>query len=177
MKELLLSRPTEISAHELHKQVYDLCAEAGQPRTFIYGDFGAVVVVRGELPQYPQRDTRDAIKAEPSREYSFVFRAHPTVKFGNKRRSIGASPAKDKLRLRWIERRATEHGFELIGMPLMTVQNVTINKNGRAFGFNAVTYEGRLWVTDAEALNAALVAGIGQGRAYGCGFMIINPIV
>lgn len=31
MKELLLSRPTEISAHELHKQVYDLCAGAGQP--------------------------------------------------------------------------------------------------------------------------------------------------
>lgn len=176
MKELLLSRPTEISAHDLHKQVYDLCAGAGQPRKFIYGDFGAVVVVRGDLPQFLHRDARDAIKAEPNQEYSFVLRAYPTVKFGNKRRSIGASPAKDDLRLRWIERRARERGFELIGTPLMTVQAVTINKNGRAFGFNAVTYEGRLRVTDAEALNAALVAGIGQGRAYGCGFMIINRI-
>ncbi len=59
----------------------------------------------------------------------------------------------------------------------MTVQAVTVKKSGQAFGFNAVTYEGRLRVTDAEALNAALVAGIGQGRAYGCGFMIINSIV
>lgn len=39
-----------------------------------------------------------------------------------------------------------------------------------------VTFEGRLEVTDPEALRRALTQGIGRARAYGCGLLTLAPI-
>ncbi|MEU9197878.1 type I-E CRISPR-associated protein Cas6/Cse3/CasE [Streptomyces hundungensis] len=39
-----------------------------------------------------------------------------------------------------------------------------------------VTYNGRLQVTDPEALRRALVQGIGKAKAYGCGLMTLAPL-
>ena len=58
----------------------------------------------------------------------------------------------------------------------MQTRSTTITKDESAFGMNLTTYEGRLRVTDAETFNAALRGGIGQGRAYGAGLLIINPL-
>lgn len=39
-----------------------------------------------------------------------------------------------------------------------------------------VTFEGRLEVTDPDALRRALTQGIGRARAYGCGLLTLAPV-
>ena len=38
------------------------------------------------------------------------------------------------------------------------------------------TFDGRLTVTDPEALRQALTSGIGRAKAYGCGLMTLAPV-
>ncbi|WP_328914909.1 MULTISPECIES: type I-E CRISPR-associated protein Cas6/Cse3/CasE [unclassified Streptomyces] len=40
----------------------------------------------------------------------------------------------------------------------------------------SVTFDGRLRVTDPEALRRALTLGIGRAKAYGCGLMTLAPV-
>lgn len=40
----------------------------------------------------------------------------------------------------------------------------------------AVTYEGRLVITDCDRLRAALLGGIGPSKAYGCGLLTLAPL-
>ncbi|MEU0769521.1 type I-E CRISPR-associated protein Cas6/Cse3/CasE [Streptomyces albogriseolus] len=40
----------------------------------------------------------------------------------------------------------------------------------------AVTFEGRLEVTDADLLRRTLTQGIGRARAYGCGLLTLAPV-
>lgn len=40
----------------------------------------------------------------------------------------------------------------------------------------AVTFEGRLQVTDPDALRRTLTQGIGRARAYGCGLLTLAPV-
>ncbi|MFE6335237.1 type I-E CRISPR-associated protein Cas6/Cse3/CasE [Streptomyces sp. NPDC002776] len=39
-----------------------------------------------------------------------------------------------------------------------------------------VTFEGRLEITDADAIRRTLTQGIGRGRAYGCGLLTLAPL-
>jgi CRISPR system Cascade subunit CasE len=39
----------------------------------------------------------------------------------------------------------------------------------------AVTFDGRLQITDPDTLRAALTRGIGKGKAYGCGLLTLAP--
>ncbi|MFI0350956.1 type I-E CRISPR-associated protein Cas6/Cse3/CasE [Actinomadura sp. 9N407] len=39
----------------------------------------------------------------------------------------------------------------------------------------AVTFDGRLEITDADAFRAALTHGLGRAKAYGCGLMTLAP--
>jgi CRISPR system Cascade subunit CasE len=41
--------------------------------------------------------------------------------------------------------------------------------------FHAVTFQGRLVVTDPELLRGKLLAGIGPSKAYGCGLLTLAP--
>jgi CRISPR system Cascade subunit CasE len=37
-------------------------------------------------------------------------------------------------------------------------------------------FEGRLLITDPDALRAALVTGIGPAKGYGCGLLTLAPV-
>lgn len=50
---------------------------------------------------------------------------------------------------------------------------VTGRKAGRRVTFGAVLFEGRLRVTDADRLRAAIASGIGTGKAYGFGLLSV----
>lgn len=41
----------------------------------------------------------------------------------------------------------------------------------------AVTYQGRLRVTDPEVFRLRLASGLGKAKAYGCGLMTLAPVV
>ncbi|MFJ4855639.1 MULTISPECIES: type I-E CRISPR-associated protein Cas6/Cse3/CasE [unclassified Streptomyces] len=48
---------------------------------------------------------------------------------------------------------------------------------GNAVRIAAVTYQGRLRVTDPEAFRLRLASGLGKAKAYGCGLMTLAPVV
>lgn len=49
-------------------------------------------------------------------------------------------------------------------------------RNGPQVSLSTATFEGVLAVTDTEALRAALLAGIGPAKAYGCGLLTLAPL-
>ncbi|MFC1420865.1 type I-E CRISPR-associated protein Cas6/Cse3/CasE [Streptacidiphilus cavernicola] len=75
------------------------------------------------------------------------------------------------------ERRHTEHRDEH--------QVVVRDQCGMDFGkqgakgrvtIKTVTYDGRLEVTDPDALRRVLTGGLGKAKAYGCGLMTLAPV-
>ncbi len=79
----------------------------------------------------------------------------------------------------WLKKQALKYGFELSeGQWLVTESkwySFKKNRNERnRVKILAVTYEGILTVTDAEAFKQALVSGIGREKAFGLGMLTIT---
>nr|WP_223186704.1 type I-E CRISPR-associated protein Cas6/Cse3/CasE [Streptomyces sp. CBMA29] len=51
-----------------------------------------------------------------------------------------------------------------------------VNSIRRTVSLTSVTYDGRLTVTDPEALRRTLTQGLGKAKAYGCGLMTLAPV-
>ena len=49
-------------------------------------------------------------------------------------------------------------------------------KNGATITLATATFDGRLRVTDPEALRRTLLAGLGPSKAYGCGLLTLAPL-
>lgn len=82
----------------------------------------------------------------------------------------------------WFLGRADHHGFtvplEDHKEPDVAVRGrrtVRFDRQGRTVTLDTAIFEGRLEVTDPDALRAALTQGIGPGKAYGCGLLTLAP--
>jgi CRISPR system Cascade subunit CasE len=76
----------------------------------------------------------------------------------------------------WLARQASRCGFALLGDP--AVDGYLRRRIPRGGGPDAVLatldFEGLLSVGEPEKFLAALTAGIGRGKAFGCGLMLIR---
>ncbi|MFF8414502.1 type I-E CRISPR-associated protein Cas6/Cse3/CasE [Streptomyces omiyaensis] len=78
----------------------------------------------------------------------------------------------------------TEHSDTQSGEPspadvLLTARNqlrFRKNRSDRQVILSTATFEGRLRVTDPNALRAALLEGIGPAKSYGCGLLTLAPL-
>lgn len=80
----------------------------------------------------------------------------------------------------WLLRRSGRAGFQATtgtsGEPDLTVHDrhtYTFQRGNGQVTLRVVTYDGQLEVTDPDALRAALTAGIGHAKAYGCGLLTL----
>lgn len=79
-----------------------------------------------------------------------------------------------------VEKRLLERGDEL-ELVVGGARNLSFNKggalsqSGNAVRITAVTYQGRLRVTDPDVFRRKLVSGLGKAKAYGCGLMTLAP--
>jgi CRISPR system Cascade subunit CasE len=87
--------------------------------------------------------------------------------------------------IEWIQRKGQIHGFRVLETYTSPdVPDVRITrgekthgrKPGKYLSFGAITFNGRLEVTDADGFRAALIQGIGSGRAFGFGLLSIAEI-
>ena len=163
-----LVRLLATDAYDLHRLVYLAFARDGV-RDFLF----APLRVSGELHEVLVRSGAVATRFAQGHEFDLTLRAMPAVKHAGKRRSIGAARVKDPLRRRWIHARAREHGFELLADPEMQVERVRLEAAKRPFGVNACRYRAPVRVTEAGRFTRAYARGLGQGRAWGCGMMIL----
>jgi CRISPR system Cascade subunit CasE len=98
-----------------------------------------------------------------------------------------------KHQLQWLLERQDTGGFRVLAKPedkQLTEygdQHQVIVRDQRALNFGkrgtssrvtlvTVTYDGRLEVTDPDALRRVLTGGLGKAKAYGCGLMTLAPI-
>ena len=107
-----LVRLLATDGYDVHRLIYQTFA-TGDGRDFLYAPFA----VAGDLHAVFVRRFDVATRFAAGMEFAMTLRAMPAVKTAGRRRSIGASRTKDRLRLRWIEARAREHGFALLAAP------------------------------------------------------------
>ncbi|MFJ3159691.1 type I-E CRISPR-associated protein Cas6/Cse3/CasE [Streptomyces kanasensis] len=79
------------------------------------------------------------------------------------------------------DRRLTDHGTEhdLIvhnRRDLRFKKSADTTQTKHSVSVLAVTFDGRLEVTDPAALRRTLTAGLGKAKAYGCGLMTLAPL-
>lgn len=113
----------------------------------------------------------------------FRLRANPTRKIdtksgpnGEKRNGRRVPLSGLDAQLGWMERKAREHGFELLEATVAAAgasERVRSYTTGRTF--QGVLFEGRLVVRDAGRFREALERGIGPGKAYGYGLLSVGP--
>ena len=80
----------------------------------------------------------------------------------------------------WFHRQAERHGFTVLagsaGAPDVALRDRRTQKfdrGARTVTLATAVFEGTLAVTDASALRAALVTGIGPAKGYGCGLLTL----
>lgn len=110
-----------------------------------------------------------------------------TRKFRDEKNRRRISVNTDTERIEWLKRKGAGAGFRLAKVQIKTdVENVAAvaqskiksrRKAGEeAMTFGSVVFEGVLEITDAEKFQAALVSGIGSGKAYGFGLLSVAPV-
>jgi CRISPR associated protein len=121
-------------------------------------------------PTHPNGESGIAIKApHAGAALAFRLRANITRKIG--RSAERRSWPRDELapRLRWLERRGAEHGFQVEQVEASNAR-VFIGK-AKGFWIDETTFTGKLIVVDRDQFAAALSGGVGQRSAFGCGLL------
>lgn len=168
-REQLIAVAGAPTLYELHQLVYARFAQGGE-RSFLYAPLQLpatlAVLVRGPF------DGQPVPVPAPGGEATFSLRALVTVKSreDNRRRPLGRDKTDE--RLAWLARRGSEHGFEVVHAEV-SVERRPFDKPGRAAWLDVSEFSGRLRVTDAARFGAALDRGIGKGRSFGFGMLVL----
>ena len=120
-------------------------------------------------------------RIEAGRRYPFDLLAVPAKKVAmegtkNSRRRLLRTPGE---RMDWLRRKGEQHGFELIHA--VEAEQVSsygkhAKENGGSMHVASVRFQGLLRVTDKERFRNAWRHGIGPGRAYGNGMLLLRGL-
>lgn len=131
----------------------------------------------------------------------FVLRANPTIartqsgstrsqrsdvmmhaKYGfapADRRSTACKQAMDEAAAEWLTQRGGSGGFTLPVEPQIDAyrqHQIKKRNSGDDVRFSTVDYSGLLQIADETRFLAALAAGFGRAKAFGCGLMLVRPV-
>lgn len=107
--------------------------------------------------------------ASPSKKVS-------TERQKNSQRRILRQPSQ---RQTWLERKAEQSGFTLCQVSELEQIHVSgrhREEKGGTMYHDAYRYQGVLQIADADAFREALRKGIGSGKAYGFGMMVVKRL-
>lgn len=129
-----------------------------------------------------QRDVTSWLESmEDGQLWSFDLIAAPTKKVAsegkkNSQRRILRQPQE---RREWLERKAERNGFFIIQaqeQEQLHISGTHRQDSGGMMYHDAYHYQGSLQITDANAFRKALENGIGSGKSYGFGMMMVKRI-
>lgn len=122
-------------------------------------------------------------RIESGSQWHFRLVANPTHAVPQRKNGKGVrgkvfphvSPENQK---RWLIEQGTKHGFALTDNDFQIVEDRTFSfrkgKNHRyRISIVAVTYEGGLRITNAEAFRQTLIKGLGREKAFGLGLLTV----
>jgi len=122
------------------------------------------------------------LQLQPGQVLAFRLRANPTKRLsagtGNKGKRVGIYKEEDQAA--WLQRKGSQHGFRLLQIQVSRNELVKQGEaipaaQGRAHDLKlfSVQFDGILQVVDAERFVQAIGAGIGSGKAFGCGLLSV----
>lgn len=125
----------------------------------------------------PMATTVESLKAHAT--YTFDLLCAPTRKVKREgklgHRQFLATPEE---RVHWLQRKGEQSGFALSGASLMEGGQLKVfvkKRECEQSALTAVRFQGELTVTDAERFRTAFSKGIGSGKAFGLGMMLLFP--
>lgn len=187
-------------AYEMHRTLCRAFSPLpdGPPQRFLwraeYGDGhtdmnGSVVLVQSAEPGdwqglpgcseytrglHPNKKIDLATLLQQGRRYYFRLAANPTVTRAGKRYGLTQEAEQQA----WIARQGERCGFRLLEAVRGNSERLVVSQHnkGNRITIQAVRFDGVLEATDSEALRAALLTGIGHGKALGLGMLSLAPI-
>ena len=159
----------------LNDRTYLLVCSADQPDfTGLAGQYGMP-----DAPWETRKYDTFLERIQTGSEWQFRLTANPVVA----KKQAGADRGKKLAHVTvdqqeaWLLERAVSHGFALVPGEYR-VTNSTWHRFAKCGAENrvmlhAVTFEGRLRVTDAERFRQTLTGGLGHGKAYGMGMLTV----
>lgn len=77
-------------------------------------------------------------------------------------------------RATWWAAKASRAGLELLDPPTITTEPArTIRRNGQIFPIYTIRADGTARILDTDTLRETIRAGIGHGKAWGCGLLTV----
>ena len=147
-----------------------------QPVVLVQSTHAADWSFLSQLPRYLQLGEQPQIKTfdpgqllEAGSRYRFRLVANPTVSRAGKRHGLVG----DDAQLAWLSRQGERNGFGVEVALVSDSQTLHSRKGPMRVSLLRVRFEGMLQVHDVSALSSTLQAGIGPGKAFGCGLLSI----
>lgn len=104
---------------------------------------------------------------QPEARYRFRLFANPTVTREGRRYGLVSEDAQ----LAWLARQGERLGFAVEAGLVTDSDVLTGRKGAMRISLQRACFEGILQILNVEALAGALSAGIGPGKAFGCGLL------
>jgi CRISPR system Cascade subunit CasE len=129
--------------------------------------------------------TRFLDELAAGQEWRFRLRANPTKALPQRdARSKRVPLIREADQVAWLIRQGRERGGFEIPINRLNVPEVVIRergadefqRRGATVTLGTVVFDGILRVIDPEPLRTTLAAGLGRGKAYGCGLLTLAPI-
>lgn len=155
---------------QLHKDIWDLVG--GTKREWLFQRTGSTVLVSSSVPFPGSEEAQDTFAPGTKLAYQVKVDAVRRTK-GKKRMNV-----KDHELSQWFEERFGDSGFEISGVPrVLEIREVNFNKDdGTPVHYHAVTFEGKLTVSNTELFRKLLHDGAKRGKSYGLGLFLVKPI-
>lgn len=113
-------------------------------------------------------------KLEEGNLFRFSLFAAPTKKIRREGKLSGRVYLRNpEERTGWLARHAASGGFELLSCREIAEKQVSGRKSGCEIHYTGVLFDGVLRITDRERFWQTYCAGIGAGKAYGLGMLMI----
>ncbi len=204
--ELLRDLSRHGDAYRDHALVWKLFPGDGQSRDFIFrsmlDDYSrpCYYVVSRRAPQADPALFQ--VQSKPYRPLlaagewvRFDLRANPTVSRRQEGRSSqrhdvlmnakrllaageDAGEARERAGKEWLLKRAEAWGLELREESVRqdNYQQHRLRRKGKAIEYSSLDYQGMARVGDGERLRQALLEGVGHGKGFGCGLLLIKRV-
>jgi len=137
------------------------------------GDWTSLEQRAGYLKRPVETKTVDvATLLQADARYRFRLLANPTVTREGKRHGLAGEEAQ----LEWLSRQGQRLGFQ-VEAALVTASDTLFCRKGQVrVQLQRAWFEGILRARDVAALGLAMKAGIGPGKAFGCGLLSMARI-
>lgn len=106
--------------------------------------------------------------------YAFVLRANPTRRIATSGKRMEIFDDAD-LR-QWIVRKLSRIGASASAISITQESRLRGSRNGKSLIFGSVMFAGALTVTEPEMFRRGVLDGIGAGKAYGFGLLLLSSL-